>query len=320
MDNDFRSTVCIPGAVLVMLFSLLAVVLNSCLLVVLYKDPTNSVRSTNSLLVTSLAILHLLFGIVVGTAAAESYIACARDIEGTAHFDSVFSRISLTLLIRTENYLMLAFSVERLGNTSRPIFHPRADKVKSTLICLTCIVVYTLGFSIFEIAAAPRWIRALDIHLNVVSPLAATITLTVLLYKALRKLNGLYTEQDSCDSSTRKKSSCRRLKKQIALSSAFIIVVLLFVISLLPYCSLALYEVYCSNCTKLGWFFAVFRMCVAFTFLSAALTPVIYYICVPEFQTGFKMVFCGMFGEQSFRMKPFSHGVNPSRKVTVIYL
>ena len=32
------------------------------------------------------------------------------------------------------------------------------------------------------------------------------------------------------------------------------------------------------------------------------------------------MVFCGMFEEQSFRVKLFSRGKNSSGKVTVIYL
>lgn len=321
MASDFQSTVCISGAVLMLLFSLMAVVLNSCLLIVLYKDRTKSLKSTTSLYVTSLAILHLLFGSVVSTAAAESYITCAQDIEDTAHSMSAFSRISFSLLIRTENYVMLAFSVERLGNISYPVFHPRADKMKNTLIGLASIFVYSVGFSIFEIAAAQRWIRKLDLHFNVVIPLAATITLTALLYKALRRFNGLYAEQDPCDSSSGKKSRCRtRLKKQILLSSAFIFVILLFAISLLPYWNLLLYEVYCSNCTQHYWFFAAFRLCVAFTFLRTALTPSIYYIRIPEFRKGVKMVFCGMLEEQSFRVKLFNRSKNSSGKVTVIYL
>lgn len=175
MASDFQTTVCISGAVLMLLFSVMAVVLNSCLLIVLYKDRTKSLKSTTLFYVTSLAILHLLFGSVVSTAAAESYITCAQDIEDTAHSMSAFSRISFSLLIRTENYVMLAFSVERLGNISYPVFHPRADKMKNTLIGLASIFVYSVGFSIFEIAAAQRWIRKLDLHFNVVIPLAATI-------------------------------------------------------------------------------------------------------------------------------------------------
>lgn len=321
MEDHFRSSVCIPGAVFVVLFSLLAVVLNILLLIVLYKDPTKSLRSTTALYVASLAVLHLLFGSVVGTAAVESYVACALDAEGTPHFQSQFSRISFTLLIRAENFIILAFSVERLGNTAFPVFYPRADKVKNTLICFACIAFYALSFSIFEILAGKWWIRRLDVHLNVVIPLAATIALTAFLYKAIRKLNDLRAEHDRHNSALQRKSSrTTRIEKQILLSNAFIFVALLFTISLVPYFILALNEVYCENCAEQEWFFAAFRTCVAFTFLNAGLTPFIYYVRVPEFQKGFKMVFCGMHEEQPFSLKPFSRNNNASGKVPVIYL
>lgn len=325
MEDDFRSWVCIPGAVFVVMFSLMAVVLNSLLLIVLYKDPTKSLRSTTALYITSLAVLHFLFGSVAGTAAAESYIACALGAEDSPYLENQFSRTCFTCLIRAENFLVLAFAVERLGNTAFPVFHRNgAEKVKYALICFVCISLYALGFSIFEIFAVETWIRRLDVHLNITIPLVATVTLSALLHKAVRKLNILRTDNGACSCPLQaKRSHTTKLKKQIPLANAFIFIALLFFVSLVPFFLLALCGVYCSNCWQRKWFFASLRFCVAMVFLNAGCTPFIYYICVPQFRKGFKIVFCGIHEEQPLRLTPVSrnnHNSDTRGTVTVIYL
>ena len=321
MEDEFRTSVCIPGAVFVVAFSLMAVVLNGILLIVLYKDPTKSLRSTTALYIASLAVLHFLFGSVAGPAAAESYIACALGAEDSPHFQNQFSRICLTFLVRAENFLVLAFAVERLGNTAFPVFHHRGEKVKNALICFACIALYALWFSIFEIVAGKWWIRRLDVHLNTIIPLAATATLTALLYKAMKKLHVLRTEHDGSDCALRgERSQTTRLKKQIPLANAFIFVASLYIVCTLPYFVLALCEVHCSNCEQREWFFAALRFCVAMIFLNAGFNPIIYYICAPEFRRGFKTIFCGTREEQPLRLNPVSRNNNASGTVSVIYL
>lgn len=321
MEDDFRSSVCIPGAVFVLIFSLMAVVLNSLLLVVLYKDPTKSLRSTTALYISSLAVLHFLFGAVAGTAAAESYIACALGAEDSPHFQNQFSRTCLTFLIRAQNFLVLAFSVERLGNTAFPVFHHSGEKVKNALICFACIALYALCFSIFEIVATKWWIRRLDVHLNIIIPLAATITLTALLRKSLRKMKVLRTERDSSNCALhREQSHTTKLKKQIPLSNAFRFVALLYFVSVVPYLVFALCEVYCSSCEQREWFFATLRLCVAMVFVNAGFYPLIYYLCVPELRKGFKTVFYGVREENALRLQQVNRNNKTSGTVSVIYL
>ena len=320
MEDDFRSSVCISGAVFVLIFSLMAVVLNSLLLVVLYKDPTKSLRSTTVLYISSLAVLHFLFGAVAGTAAAESYIACALGGEDSPHFQNQFSRTCLTFLIRAENFLVLAFSVERLGNTAFPVFHHSGEKVKNALLCFGCIALYALCFSIFEIVATKWWIRRLDVHLNIIIPLAATITLTAFLHKSLRKMKVLRTELDSPSCGLRREQShTTKLKKQIPLSNAFTFVALLYFISVVPYLVFALCEVHCSSCGQREWFFATSRFCVAMVFVNAGFYPLIYYVCVPELRKGFKTVFCGVREGHALRLQRVNRN-NKTSGTAVIYL
>ena len=304
------------------IFSFVAVVLNCLLLIVLYKDPTKSFRSTTALYISSLAVLHFLFGGVAGTAAAESYIACALGAEDSPHLQSQFSRTCLTLLIRAENFLVLAFSVERLGNTAFPVLHHSGEKVKNALLCFACIALYALCFSIFEIVATKWWIRRLDVHLNIIIPLAATITLTALLHKSIRKLKVLRTKpSDSSNCALREEPNhTAKLKKQIPLSNAFVFGVLLYFVSVVPYYIFAFCEVYCSSCEQREWFFATLRFCVAMVFVNAGFYPLIFYVCVPELRKGFKIVFCGVREERALRLQQVNRNKKTSGTVAVIYL
>ena len=322
MEDTFQTSVCIPGAVLVVAFCVTAVALNILLLIVLWKDPTKSLRSTTTVYIASLSVLHIAYGIIAGSVAAQSYIACAMGDEGTPHLEKEFSRICFTCFVRVENFLLLAFAVERLGNTAFPAFYQQGRyKAKNALFCIGCIVLYSFCFSIFDMIAGKFWVRQLDVHLNNVIPLLATVVLTALLYNSLRKQSILRTENNNCNGALREETETirkSRVKKQISLAKGFVLIALLFVVSLTTYFALSLYEVYCSSCWKREWFFAALRCSIAISFLHVAIIPIIYYACVPKFRRGFKMVFCGKHHQEQIGLKPLKRRNNNT--VPVIYL
>jgi len=313
MEEGFQSSVCISGGVLLVVFCVMALLLNGVLLIVLWKDPTKTSRSTTTVYIASLSVLHISFGIIAGTAASQSYIACAMGDEDSPHLEKEFSRICLTFFIRAENFLILAFAVERLGNFLFPDFYQRGSyKVKNALLCVGCIVFYSLCFSIFDMMAGKFWVRRLDVPLNSIVPLLATVVLTALLWNWLRKLNIPQMENNGCDGVIRE-------TKQIPLANAFVLTVLLFVVSVVVFSVLSLYEVHCSDCWKREWFFAALRISIVINFLRAAINPFIYYVCIPHLRKGFQTLFCGRRQQEQIQLQPIS-GNNTQRKVPVIYL
>lgn len=323
MQGSFQSSVCIPGAILVMFFSVSAVVLNSLLLIVIWKDPTKSLRSTTAVYIGSLSTFYVFYGLIAGTIAAESYIACALGDNVSPHLERNFSRLCLAFFIRAENFLILAFAVERIGNTAFPVLNPRG-KAKNALLCVACIVFYSFCFSIFDILGGKFWVRRLDVHLNNIVPLIVTVVLSALLRNVLRKLNIPQTDSNGVDgvSQVRTAEEIRtsRLKKQIPLANAFISVALLFVASVIAYFVLSVCEVYCSGCLKQEWFFAALRCSIAIHFLHIAVSPLIYFTCLPKFREGFKMVFCDKNQEEEVEMADFSRNNNKLGTVPPIYL
>ena len=104
--------------------------------------------------------------------------------------------IFLAFLIRNQNFLILAFSVERLGNTVFPINDHRPGRIKSALICAGCIVLFSSCFSIFELLADKSWIHQLDINFNMTIPFVATTATSMALYKSLKKTTRKHAYRD----------------------------------------------------------------------------------------------------------------------------
>lgn len=321
MKENFQSSLCISGATLVDIFCVTAVVFNGLLLIVLWKDPTKSLRSTTTVYIASLSILQVSYGIIAGTAVTKSYIACAKVENAPPHLGRSFSRISLTFFIRVEILLILAFAVERLGNGAVPGFHQRGSyKAKNSLLCVGCIVLYSLCSSLFDLIAGTLWVRRLNHHLNII-PLVAIVVLTALLYCSLRKQN-VQTE-NNCDVFLRERieeGHTKRLEKQKLLTGAFFSIALLFVSTIIMYYVLSLYEVYCSDCWKEEWFSAALRISIAISFLHAALSPFVYYVFLPNVQRGLKLVLSGQPLQQMMRLTRLRRDHYKIRTVPVIYV
>lgn len=320
MEDDFQSYVCIPGAVLVVVFSVTALVLNGLLLIVLWKDPTKSSRSTTTVYIASLSVLQASYAVIVGTAATVSYIACAVGDEESPHLGKEFSRLCLTFLLRVEIFLVIAFAVERLGNTSFPASYQRGSyKAKNALFCAGCIVLYSLCFSILDMIAGKFWVRRLDVHINNIIPLVVIVVLASLLCNSLRKPSirqrGGY---DAVLRQTTENIQANRLKKQKPLATSFVSIAFLFVAAVMIFFFFSLYEVYCSDCWKHEWFFAVMRISIAISFVHAAASPLIYYACLPKLRKGFKMIFCGKREQEQIPLGRLNR--NATRTVPVIYL
>lgn len=198
MEDSSHAQACIAAAVLVVILSLTALIFNSLQLIVLWKDPTKSFRSSTTVYIASLCIIQMCYGLIAGTAATEGYLACAKGEEHSPHLDSELSRLCFSFFVRTEGFLIVAFVTERFGSIVFPVFYQRGRyKAKNALFCVLCILIYSLCFSIFDKIAGKFWVRSLDAHLNVI-PFGAIVVLSALLDHRLRK-RSVRQAENGCD-------------------------------------------------------------------------------------------------------------------------
>ena len=322
--RSLQSRVCVPGAALVVIFSVTAVLLNGLLLILQWKDPTKSLRMTAMLYFVFLSAFHVLYGALAGTAAAESYITCALDGSDSPHLERNFSRICLTFFIRSENFLILAFAVERLGSIAFPVLNRQeSDKIKNALFCLVCISLFSLSFSVFDIYEGKFWVRRLDVHLNSIIPLIVNVVLTLILWRSLRKLRLPSTDNEGNNGIAPERTEenlASSLKDQMPLAKAFILTASLYSISVITYFVISLIEVYCSECWRKEWFFAALRFSIAMHFMHLSVSPLVCFVFLPNLRAGFRMMFCGKRGERQIEMEDLQRNNKKLGSVPVIYL
>lgn len=324
MGNSSYAHACITAAVLVVILSLTALIFNSLQLIVLWKNPKKSFRSSTTVYIGSLCIIQMCYGVIAGTVATESYIACAKGKEHSPHLDSELSRICFSFFVRSESFLIIAFATERFGNIVFPIFYQRGRyKAKNALLCVVCILIYSLCFSIFDMIAGKFWVRSLDAHLNVI-PFGAIVVLSALLYHCLRKLNIRHAANNGCDISLREtpaESRRQKLTKQVPFAKAVVLIAVLFVLSVIPYMICSLYEVHCSDCNAQELFVTAMRVSIALTFITIAASPFVYCVCIPDLREGFKILFGGKLQQENFILIRLRRNrCSGSGSVPVIYL
>ncbi|XP_015780191.1 PREDICTED: uncharacterized protein LOC107358073 isoform X1 [Acropora digitifera] len=323
MEDSSHAQACIAAAVLVVILSLTALIFNSLQLIVLWKDPTKSFRSSTTVYIASLCIIQMCYGLIAGTAATESYLACAKGEEHSPHLESELSRLCFSFFVRTEGFLIVAFVTERFGSIVFPIFYQRGRyKAKNALFCVLCILIYSLCFSILDKIAGKFWVRSLDAHLNVI-PFGAIVVLSALLDHRLRK-RSVRQAENGCDISLREtpEESCRQsLTKQVPFAKAVVLIAVLFVASVIPYMICVLYEAHCSDCNAQELFLIVMRVSIALTFISVAASPFVYCVCIPDLREGFKILFYGKLQGENFILNRLRRNRwSASGSVPVIYL
>ena len=290
MTGDLRESVCVTGIVLLVTLCTVATVANGLLLIVLYKDPLKCFRTPIVVYIASLALLDLLSGSVTGPGVIHNYALCSLGRDRSSSLEgTLFAAVAAEFTICTANLLAVALSIERLCAVAFPIVYRRKSSVHRSLICVGCVVLYTLIFTLSGLAGS-RWKRApLRLHMNTTIPFVTLIVVNIALVLAIRKQNRkrqnlLYgMEGSTCES--------KRRQRERALAVTTQLIVTCFVISLLPYLAFIFMDLYFLKYREEDWFFACRRFSLPFVYLNPAMNPLIFNFRLAHFRRTFKIVF-----------------------------
>lgn len=294
MASDLTVPICLARTVLLVLFCTVACVTNALLLVVLYKDPLKCFRKPIVVYITALALLDLLSGSVTGPGVTYNHIICVmgQDESPVLSRSTRFVAISAEFTICTANFIALLLSVERLLAVAFPILYRRKSSVRRSIVCLCCVVLYTLSVSLANLSS--RWMNTpLHLHLNTTLPMMALIVVNVALVAAMRRHNRkvqFLLENSKCSSNFKSHESKLRAKER-SLAVITLLIVTCFVVSILPDVSFHFVIIYFPEYQEQGWFFVGHRLFLTFVFLNPAVNPIIFNFRLAYFRRAFRNVF-----------------------------
>ena len=244
--------------------------------------------------IIALALLDLLSGSVTGPGVTYNYIMCVMGVDQSPVLSTStrIVAISAEFTICTANFITLLLSVERLLAVAFPILYRRKSSVRRSVVCLSCVVLYTLSVSLANLSS--RWMNTpLHLHLNTTLPMVALIVINVALVAAVRRHNRnvqFLLENSECSSSFKGRESKLR-EKERSLAVTTLLIVTCFVVSILPYTSFHFVMIYFPEYKEQDWFFVGHRLFLTFVFLNPAVNPLIFNFRLAHFRRAFRNVF-----------------------------
>ena len=287
--------ICICSAAMAGILSMLAMVANGVLLYVMYKDPLRCFRKPISVLIAALAVQDFLTGCVIGTLHIRNEISC-KTIEERTPVTGSFESIIGLFSINNGTLLIMGLSVERLIAVALPFYYRATASGRKTLLCVVCIIAYSLVFCLLQLTGIPEGIYSvLQLHLNMTFPLILVLMFNFALLRVLRgyrkRVCSMSSDaSDSSFSTAAEKRDKQRIDidKQFALTA--ILIVLFLVLSHSPYYLMTLIEGHCSYCNG-QWFESCRRISLPFLFINSACNPFTYTFRIPQCLSSLKVLF-----------------------------
>ena len=284
MAQDFQSSICVAGFVLMILLSLVTVIANGLLLLVLYMDPLKCFRNHNSVYIITLAVLDLLSGVLSCTFVSYNWIDCVEGKTNSPELSGYLSVLPFQFSITAANFVVLLFSCSRLVSITFPFHYRRSASTRRSVACVCTIFVASIFMVLVQLLPGISHANYLFVlvHVYVTCPFVLLLLTNAALIVALKKSKKkrrLFERQGSCSKAHVKRSQAER-----TLALTGILVVVFFGIALIPFYVFVLVQLHCENCTGTKWYFAGRRLSLSFILTNSAVNPFLYVFLLPRYR------------------------------------
>lgn len=294
ISDGLRIGICSTVGALYLMASVLTITINGLLLFVIFKDPLNCFRRPFAVLITGLATTDFLVGAIGDTTSAKNEFYCVKNEDGQTNFDYVMDYF----IDNSATVLVIALSVDRLLAVAFPIFYRYSIKTTHSAIAVVAIWVYCLAFSLIQLADIPEDLYdTVDVHLHVTFALTVTAIIYCVIYVIIRKRRQLFPGEET--SSQKTEQNLRHLKREKEFAFTAFLILIVLVLTQIPYLVMTSIEAYCERCLETTWYFVSHKFSDFLLCGSAIANPFLYGWRVKQFRSSFKAVFCRSHVEQA---------------------
>ena len=293
MNLDFEKSLCLGSGIAFGFLLIFISVSNGFIMIVLYKNPLRCFRKSFSMFLVFIAAVDLFIGTVVCSGEAVIRLLCAFG-DGEITQDGDVVRVLGYFGINSSILLATAMSVDRLIAIGWPYFYRHKITPRNVVLFNTFICVFSSIFASLQFTGVSMDIyRITDVHLHTTFPLTTTTLAYLAIFFFLRKRARFELQKETISARNSKLRDIQRIKnaqteKKIA-STSFLILLLL-IISLLPYFAVILLYEKCNDCGKRGWFIAFRESSTVFLFLNSTVNPLLTTFRINELKHSVKFV------------------------------
>lgn len=293
MNRDFEKALCLGSGVAFAFLFLFISVSNGFIMVVLYRNPLRCFRKPFSMFLVFITAVDLFIGTVVCSGEAVMRLLCAFG-DGQIPQEGDVVTILGYFGINSSVLLATAMSVDRLIATVWPHFYRRKISPRNVVLFITVICVFSLIFASLQFAQVSMDVyRIIDVHLHTTFSLTTTTLAYLAIFFFLRKRGRVVLQQQTMSARNSTLQDIHRIKnarmeRKIAATSFLIL--LLLIISFLPYFVVTLLYEKCNDCGKQRWFLAFKESFTVFLFVNSTMNPFLTTFRINELKHSLKIV------------------------------
>lgn len=307
LTQDFKSRIFIINGAILLLFAVLISISNGLLLFVIYKDPLKTFRNATAVLIISLGVSDFLTGCVTAVDVGISHILEGLAIQKVMLQAKIISQVT----VRASVYILIMFAVERFIAVAFPYVYRTSVTIRKTIVgCALCWVL-AIVTSCLELVVHQDLYDVVFFYIIFVLSLVTmcfTYCATYCLVKTSaerlhRQCGGSGCKYRERGSVRKEKMSKQSVEQQKQLMKTASLIILVFVLSLVPFWSFTAIRRYCKGCAEQGWFIAGYRFSIPILYSNSALNPLLYAWRMRPYRRSFEALFgrkgnCGRRGSR----------------------
>ena len=287
IPENLRIGVCSTVGALYLAASVFTIIINGLFLFVIYRDPLKCFRRPFAVLITGLAITDFTVGAIGDTTSAKNEFYCVKNQDRQNSFDYVMDYF----IDNSATVLVVALSVDRLTAVAFPFFYRCSVKNFHSIIMVISIWLYCLVFSLLQLTDIPEEIYdSIDVHLHVTFALSSTAAVNCVIYLIIRKRRKLFPGEEIPGRKAEQHRRNLQREKEFAFTTFLILLVL--VLTQIPYLVLTKIKSNCESCLESSWFFVTNKFSDFLLCVSSIANPFLYGWRVKQFRNSFMTIFC----------------------------
>ena len=276
MERYFEKQVCLGSGIAFLILLFIISVPNGFVLFVLLKNPLRFPRRSFTVFLAFICATDLFVGLVVSSGEALTRFLCAFKDRGLPQEGDVM-RVLSYIGVNSSILLVTAMSIDRFIAVVFPHTYRQKWKPKTVVVVNLCIVIFSSIFASIQLSDISFDVYLkIDLHLHTTFPLCTTSMAYLGIFFFLKKQSRIVRRKQTTmgmGSSLNGRRQERKRKMERKFATTSFLILLFLILSLIPYFTMTIVEIYCESCSGQHWFLVLKESCIVFLHFNSVFNP-----------------------------------------------
>ena len=276
MERYFEKQVCLGSGIAFLILLFMISVPNGFVLFVLLKNPLRFPKKSFTVFLAFICATDLFVGLVVSSGEALTRFLCAFGDRGLPQEGDVM-RVLSYIGVNSSILLVTAMSIDRFIAVVFPYTYRQKWKPKTVVVVNLCIVIFSSIFASIQLSDISFDVYLkIDLHLHTTFPLCTTSMAYLRIFFFLKKQSRIVRRKQitmGMGSSLNDRRQERKRKMERKFATTSFLILLFLILSLIPYFTMTIVEIYCESCSGQHWFLVLKESCIVFLHFNSVFNP-----------------------------------------------